>query len=676
MAKKKPQRLKKRNRTNHSGSHPSSRTNSPAPQPEKEHINPWLVAAILIPMIGGLIYIATGLFNPPTAPELAGNGDSDAPTDVQTSSDIDPVEVEWKTADSQRENWDAIDDATVDGWDTEAFTDKATEQFAKLKKLLQKPETITADSVASFADEQINVSHLRPTELETVFADQTVVVKRAGQSTGTSVQKQEPIGQGRQVMADALQKFSQPFSDAENLRLKIKVFRVEKLDGEIRTLQTVEVFGQSDQGLVEENSVWQAIWNNDGDQPKLKNLVVTDYESASRDSQQTLFSDCTESVIGQQKRFQEQLNVSFNHWLNQAQVQEFYSLPSNAGLAIGDVNNDGLEDVYVCQEVGLPNMLYLQQPDGSLQDHSAESQADWIENSRFGLIIDWDNDGNNDLAVAVTGGVVLAKGDGTGRFDIQEVLDTREDPLALSAADFNLDGKTDLFVGVYFPNQTDGSARDVPISSEGGAIDSNMGGRNSLYRNETVDGNWQFADVTETSGIDTNNQRYSQAASWADYDNDGDPDLYVANDFGQNNLYRNDRQTDGTSKFVDVALEMAVTDQAAGMSAAWGDYDRDGWMDLYVSNMYSYAGNRIAFQSNFKPDESSDVKERFQRFARGNTFFQNSGSGKAFNDISIDLGVNRGRWGWGSRFMDLNNDGWQDLVAGNGYITTEDSGDL
>ena len=111
------------------------------------------------------------------------------------------------------------------------------------------------------------------------------------------------------------------------------------------------------------------------------------------------------------------------------------------------------------------------------------------------------------------------------------------------------------------------------------------------------------------------------------------------------------------------------------MGVAWADFDHDGWMDVYVSNMYSAAGNRIATQSAFKPNSDEQVRTRLLRFARGNSLFKNQGDG-TFADVSEAAGVTMGRWAWSSNFVDLNNDGWDDLVVANGYVTTEDSGDL
>ena len=180
--------------------------------------------------------------------------------------------------------------------------------------------------------------------------------------------------------------------------------------------------------------------------------------------------------------------------------------------------------------------------------------------------------------------------------------------------------------------------------------------------------------MTVETGLDVNNRRYSYAASWEDFDSDGDMDLYVANDFGRNNLYRNQLVETGKPHFEDVAEQLGVEDISAGMSVTWGDYNNDGLSDIYVSNMFSSAGNRIVYQRQFRPNTSKSLSS-FQRHARGNTLFENNGEG-GFRDVSADAGVTMGRWAWGSKFGDLNNDGLLDLYVTNGFITTEDTGDL
>ena len=184
-------------------------------------------------------------------------------------------------------------------------------------------------------------------------------------------------------------------------------------------------------------------------------------------------------------------------------------------------------------------------------------------------------------------------------------------------------------------------------------------------------GDWRIEDVTEAAGLDVNNQRFSYAASWEDFDNDGDLDLYVANDFGRNNLYQNN---DG--RFTDIAANAGVEDISAGMSVSWSDYNQDGLMDIYVGNMFSSAGNRIAYQRQFREGLDAGANRALKRHARGNSLFQNGGDG-TFQDVTLSAGVNMGRWSWSSHFADVNNDSHEDLLIVNGMVTSaEDTGDL
>ena len=112
------------------------------------------------------------------------------------------------------------------------------------------------------------------------------------------------------------------------------------------------------------------------------------------------------------------------------------------------------------------------------------------------------------------------------------------------------------------------------------------------------------------------------------------------------------------------------------MSAAWGDYDNDGDLDLYASNMWSSAGQRLTSNLQFEDVASSqETLEKFQRQARGNSLFRNNGDG-TFTDWSEAAGVTMGRWAWASDFLDFDNDGLLDLFIQNGYITGERLDDL
>jgi hypothetical protein len=191
-----------------------------------------------------------------------------------------------------------------------------------------------------------------------------------------------------------------------------------------------------------------------------------------------------------------------------------------------------------------------------------------------------------------------------------------------------------------------------------------------LLRNDSRGSQWVFTDVTLESGLDENNRRFSFAVSWEDFDNDGDLDLYVANDFGRNNLYEFEN-----GRFRDIAGKAGVEDISAGMGVSWGDVDNDGWMDLHVSNMFSSAGNRIAYQRNFKSAADESTLSQFRRHARGNSLFSNSADG-TFRDVSLEAGITMGRWAWSSKLCDLNNDTRQDILVANGLVTSDDPADL
>ena len=210
----------------------------------------------------------------------------------------------------------------------------------------------------------------------------------------------------------------------------------------------------------------------------------------------------------------------------------------------------------------------------------------------------------------------LNQGDGTFRLK-SEAFRFANSPkgtfTGAAVADYDRDGRLDVYFCLYLYHQGfDQYQYPLPYH------DARNGPPNFLMHN---DGDGTFSDATW--GINQNNDRYSFCCQWNDYDRDGWPDLYVVNDFGGKNLYRNNR--DGT--FTDLARESGVEDLGAGMGACWLDYDNDGYDDLYVADMWSAAGKRVSTQEAFMPGAPEGTRAMYRKHANGNSLFHNAGDG-------------------------------------------------
>ena len=627
-----------------------------------------LLAALIALLIPVMIWWS---WDSPKQPRVTEPKSSHPTEPTSQSAELATLPIDVESA------WRKTDNPNLDGWDSEALSAEINRSLDALGQLLVFPErsSVAAEKIVSSG---FTCEELLPQLRHTVFADKAVRVERMLADPGN--RPPAAIHQGASGLNDALRDLAKPFRDATDVRYKFKLVELEASGGEIETRQLFSISGRTDTGILEHNASWRAHWTttNKGESPQLVRIEVEQFEQVTSRANGPLFADCTESILGQNDSFRSQLLHGMNHWLERIQDTRYFTPLGNPGLALGDVNGDGLDDLYLCQEAGLPNRLYLQQTDGTVLDASSTFGVDWLESSRSALLVDLDNDEDQDLVVAILGGVIIASNERQESFTIRSLLPTDDDTMSLSAADYDNDGDLDIYACVNYPN--DFFAQSDDISVLGGASnrvyhDANNAGANSLFRNDISDGQWQFADVTTAVGIDRNNRRFSLAAAWEDVDNDGDQDLYVANDFGRNNLFRNEGGQDVPRFFVDVAREAQVEDSASGMSVTWGDVDRDGRMDLYVGNMFSAAGGRITTDSHFKPDASVEVKTRLRRFARGSSLFKQLENG-SFQDASLAAGVNVGRWAWSSNFFDINNDGWEDILVANGYITTNDSSDL
>ena len=409
------------------------------------------------------------------------------------------------------------------------------------------------------------------------------------------------------------------------------------------------------------------VWLRTGDGWALGDLETRGFREVR--SAHRGFTEITDETFGAIASFREQLARGVDHWRDSMDAAAGVTVYGHHGLALGDFDGDGLEDLYVSQPGGLPNRLYRNRGDGTFSDATRRAGLDILDDTSMALFGDIDNDGDQDL-IAIGATPLLFRNDGRGRFalDAEAGLEVPEDRAAMftgaALADYDLDGDLDLYVCAYDFWQP-GAQYDAPTPY----FDAVNGPPNLLFRN---DGRGRFEDVSAAAGLAPTNNRFSFAAAWGDYDGDGDPDLYVANDFGRNNLYRN--EGDGT--FEDMAASLGVEDLGAGMSAAWGDYDNDGDLDLYTANMWSSAGLRITRSPQFDAVAPGE-RERagFERQAQGNSLFRNDGEA-GFRDVSDEAGVRAGRWAWASDFADLDGDGLLDLFVQNGYITGERLDDL
>ena len=338
---------------------------------------------------------------------------------------------------------------------------------------------------------------------------------------------------------------------------------------------------------------------------------------------------------------------------------------TGTGVAFIDIDEDGWLDLFVVNGSTLEgfapgkaptNHLYRNKGDGTFEDVTARAgltASGWGQGACVG---DYDGDGHDDLFVSYFGRNRLYHNRGNGAFeDVTRAAGLGDAPGARTRwgtgcafLDYDRDGRLDLFVANYIdldlktaPTPESGLCRYKGIQVACGPPGL-TGGKNVLYHNR---GDGTFADVSVKSGITRASGTYGLGVTTLDFDNDGWVDLYVANDSNPSALYRNNH--DGTFTDIGVASGCAYSQDGkpqAGMGVASGDYDRNGTMDI--------------FKTNFAGDTS--------------TLYSNSGTG--FCDdrtFAAGIGVNT-RWlGWGTGFIDFDNDGWLDLFLTNGHVYPE-----
>ena len=323
------------------------------------------------------------------------------------------------------------------------------------------------------------------------------------------------------------------------------------------------------------------------------------------------------------------------------------------GAALLDFDDDGDLDIYwvngatlAAPDRGAGNALYRN--DGGVFVDVA--QAHGVQGRGWGMgaiSADYDNDGDADLYVTNLQANILYRSDGSGRaftdVAVAAGVATPRWSTGAAFADYDGDGDVDLYVASYVILDTTDVA---PLGTQWKGVPAFVGplglraAADVLYRNE---GDGRFLDVTAEAGVSQQEPGYGFAVLFADYDADGDPDLYVANDSSPNFTFRNE----GSGRFSDQSLranaafgESGISQ--AGMGASWGDYDGDGLADIFVTN----------FEDDY------------------NTLYHNDGGGQ-FSDVSFDAGLARPSLnyvGFGTNFADFDNDADLDLFVANGHV--------
>ncbi len=313
------------------------------------------------------------------------------------------------------------------------------------------------------------------------------------------------------------------------------------------------------------------------------------------------------------------------------------------GIAFFDANNDGFDDLYLTGGI-LSDKLYLNQKDGTFLDVSDFALPNVFEGiTTTGVTTgDIDNDGTREIVVTVFDGPnLLLQQQADGNYiniAVEANLTESTVSMAASFGDVNLDGYLDLYIANYMIEQQFQFNEKNEVIGFDPICESDL-----FYLNN---GDNTFTEVSNLYG--TNLEGCALAVTFSDIDGDSDQDIIIANDFGEwhlpNSLFRNNLPME---TFDDIGVESNMNAQMYGMGIAKGDYDRDGYVDYYITNI----GRNRLFNN------------------KGEGIFEDETTASQVEDIyESDLFAT----GWGTAFADVDNDGWLDLYVSNGEIPSVD----
>jgi enediyne biosynthesis protein E4 len=310
-----------------------------------------------------------------------------------------------------------------------------------------------------------------------------------------------------------------------------------------------------------------------------------------------------------------------------------------SSAAVGDYDGDGFDDLYVTDsDNGKPNHLFHNNGNMTFTEVPAAGVSKGNDPDTIvadALWFDYDNDGREDLLVARFGTPILYHNEGNGKFkDVSagSGLNKFGNTIAVVAFDYDNDGQLDLMFGNYFKPVnllTSGDPHVLPNDLDNAV----NGGGVTLWHNT---GNGHFVETTDKAGFGKHTG-WTLDIGTGDFNNDGLPDVYLACDYGTDRIFFNN----GNGTFTDATEKSIGFDTRKGMNVDVADYDNDGWLDIYVTN----------------------ITDEYMKEC--NMLWHNNHDG-TFTDVSRETNTCETLWGWSAKFGDFDNDGWPDLFVVNG----------
>jgi Flp pilus assembly protein TadD/peroxiredoxin len=547
-----------------------------------------------------------------------------------------------------------------DAYIVEKFADEIGSVLNKWSDALRKSPT-GVTTLAESLDESIEASTLVPA------AEQSL---RSGFGIETVNRQFKPdLARGRDRFVDRLRAWL-----ASSVQIEIaefEIFSMQQIAGDplaVRAEIRYDFVSRLSGARKEERvGAWRTEWFRD-DSGAWKARKWEAKEESIASASGPVFIDVTAHALGGAESYQRQLLHGADYWRTVLDGAIGTDVYCNNGVAVGDFDNDGYDDFFVCQPAGLPNRLFRNRGDGTFEDVTEKSGLGILDNTACAIFADFENKGLQDLLVVCGTGPLLYLNQGNGAFRLKrDAFRFARQPQGTfthaAVADYDRDGQLDVYFCTYmYYLGLDQYHYPIPY------YDARNGPPNCLFHNE---GNATFVENTEVSGMNRDNDRYTFACAWGDSNGNGLPDLFVSNDFGTSQLYRNN----GDGTFNVASAEAHVEGVGAGMGCSWCDYDNDGHQDIYVPSMWEAAGQRVSGQRQFHAAAPEPIRELYRRHARGNALYHNRGDG-TFENVGHRSSVEMGRWSWSADFFDFDHDGYSDLYVSNGYISAPEKYDL